>query len=67
MGFPPTCLVVWDYIRYAPSKASRCGPRALLGWRSLVAYAASEGSRRWDPVGEHGLLFERFLNPEAPV
>ena len=61
MGFPTYFLVVWDYIRYAREQGIPVGPGRGSAAGSLVAYAL--GITALDPV-EHGLLFERFLNPE---
>ena len=61
MGFPTYFLVVWDYIRFARERGIPVGPGRGSAAGSLVAYAL--GITNIDPV-EHGLLFERFLNPE---
>jgi DNA polymerase III subunit alpha len=61
MGFPTYFLVVWDYIRFARENGIPVGPGRGSAAGSLVAYAL--GITALDPV-EHGLLFERFLNPE---
>lgn len=61
MGFPTYFLVVWDYIRFAREQAIPVGPGRGSAAGSLVAYAL--GITNIDPV-RHGLLFERFLNPE---
>ncbi len=61
MGFPTYFLVVWDYIKFAREKGIPVGPGRGSAAGSLVAYALS--ITNIDPV-EHGLLFERFLNPE---
>ena len=61
MGFPTYFLVVWDYIRFAREQGIPVGPGRGSAAGSLVAYAL--GITNIDPV-EHGLLFERFLNPE---
>jgi DNA polymerase-3 subunit alpha len=61
MGFPTYFLVVWDYIRYARENGIPVGPGRGSAAGSLVAYALSITTI--DPV-KHGLLFERFLNPE---
>jgi DNA polymerase-3 subunit alpha len=61
MGFSTYFLVVWDYIKYARDRKIPVGPGRGSAAGSLVAYCL------WitniDPV-HHGLLFERFLNPE---
>ncbi|MEM7769131.1 MAG: DNA polymerase III subunit alpha [Cyanobacteria bacterium P01_A01_bin.37] len=61
MGFPTYFLVVWDYIRFAREQNIPVGPGRGSAAGSLVAYAM--GITNIDPV-HHGLLFERFLNPE---
>ncbi len=61
MGFPTYFLVVWDYIRFARDNGIPVGPGRGSAAGSLVAYAL--GITAIDPV-RHGLLFERFLNPE---
>ena len=61
MGFATYFLVVWDYIKYARDHAIPVGPGRGSAAGSLVAYVL--GITNIDPV-HHGLLFERFLNPE---
>ena len=61
MGFPTYFLVVWDYIRFARDNGIPVGPGRGSAAGSVVAWAL--GITNVDPV-EHGLLFERFLNPE---
>ena len=61
MGFCTYFLVVWDYIKYARDNDIPVGPGRGSAAGSLVAYAL--GITNIDPV-HHGLLFERFLNPE---
>ncbi len=61
MGFSSYFLVVWDYIKYARDKGIPVGPGRGSAAGSLVAYALK--ITNIDPV-HHGLLFERFLNPE---
>jgi DNA polymerase-3 subunit alpha len=61
MGFSTYFLVVWDYIKYARDKKIPVGPGRGSAAGSLVAY--SLGITNIDPI-HHGLLFERFLNPE---
>jgi len=61
MGFATYFLVVWDYIKYARDHGIPVGPGRGSAAGSLVAYAL--GITNIDPV-HHGLLFERFLNPE---
>jgi DNA polymerase-3 subunit alpha len=61
MGFSTYFLVVWDYIKYARDHGIPVGPGRGSAAGSLVAYALR--ITNIDPV-HHGLLFERFLNPE---
>ncbi len=61
MGFSTYFLVVWDYIKYARDNRIPVGPGRGSAAGSLVAYALR--ITNIDPV-HHGLLFERFLNPE---
>ncbi|MEA5593491.1 DNA polymerase III subunit alpha [Rivularia sp. UHCC 0363] len=61
MGFSEYFLVVWDYIKFARDSNIPVGPGRGSAAGSLVAY--SMGITNIDPV-HHGLLFERFLNPE---
>ena len=60
-GFPSYFLIVADLINYARSVDIRVGPGRGSAAGSLVAYAL--GITDIDPI-PHGLLFERFLNPE---
>ncbi len=62
-GFPAYFLIVADLINYARSVDIRVGPGRGSAAGSLVAYAL--GITNIDPI-PHGLLFERFLNPERP-
>ena len=61
MGFPGYFLVVADLVSHAKKVGIRVGPGRGSAAGSLVAYAL--GITGLDPI-EHGLLFERFLNPE---
>ena len=61
MGFPGYFLVVADLVAHAKEVGIRVGPGRGSAAGSLVAYAL--GITGLDPI-EHGLLFERFLNPE---
>jgi DNA polymerase-3 subunit alpha len=61
MGFATYFLVVWDYIKFARDSGISVGPGRGSAAGSLVAYAMR--ITNIDPV-HHGLLFERFLNPE---
>ncbi|PZS34984.1 MAG: DNA polymerase III subunit alpha, partial [Pseudonocardiales bacterium] len=60
MGFPSYFLVVSDLIDWAREHGIRVGPGRGSAAGSLVAYAMRITGL--DPL-EHGLLFERFLNP----
>ena len=61
MGFPGYFLVVADFINWAKQQGIRVGPGRGSGAGSMVAYALRITDL--DPI-RHGLLFERFLNPE---
>ena len=60
-GFSTYFLVVWDYIKYARDNDIPVGPGRGSAAGSLVAYCLK--ITNIDPI-HHGLLFERFLNPE---
>ncbi|MFB9906856.1 DNA polymerase III subunit alpha [Allokutzneria oryzae] len=60
-GFPAYFLVVGDLVKYAKEVGIRVGPGRGSAAGALVAYAL--GITNLDPI-PHGLLFERFLNPE---
>ncbi|USH45889.1 DnaE-like DNA polymerase III alpha [Streptomyces phage VieEnRose] len=61
MGFPSYFLVVADFIGWAKGQGISVGPGRGSAAGSLVAYAL--GITDLDPL-PHGLIFERFLNPE---
>ena len=61
MGFPGYFLVVADLCSHARDVGIRVGPGRGSAAGSLVSYAL--GITALDPI-KHGLLFERFLNPE---
>jgi len=61
MGFPGYFLVVSDLCAHAREVGIRVGPGRGSAAGSLVSYAL--GITALDPI-KHGLLFERFLNPE---
>ena len=61
MGFPGYFLVVADLIRHARETGIRVGPGRGSAAGAVVAWAL--GITQIDPI-QHGLLFERFLNPE---
>lgn len=62
-GYPSYFLIVADLIKHARSIGIRVGPGRGSAAGALVAYALT--ITNIDPI-EHGLLFERFLNPERP-
>ncbi|WP_461063893.1 DNA polymerase III subunit alpha, partial [Streptomyces pseudoechinosporeus] len=59
--FPGYFLVVADFIMWAKKQGIAVGPGRGSAAGSLVSYAM--GITDLDPL-EHGLIFERFLNPE---
>ncbi|WP_329319206.1 DNA polymerase III subunit alpha [Streptomyces sp. NBC_01262] len=61
MGFPGYFLVVADFIMWAKNNGIAVGPGRGSAAGSIVSYAM--GITDLDPV-PHGLIFERFLNPE---
>jgi DNA polymerase-3 subunit alpha len=61
MGFPGYFLVVADLVNHARNEGIRVGPGRGSAAGAVVAYAL--GITGLDPI-KHGLLFERFLNPE---
>jgi DNA polymerase-3 subunit alpha len=61
MGFPGYFLVVADFIMWSRQQGIRVGPGRGSGAGSMVAYAM--GITDLDPL-VHGLIFERFLNPD---
>ena len=61
MGFPGYFLVVADFIGWAKRQGIRVGPGRGSAAGSMVSYAM--GITELDPLA-HGLLFERFLNPD---
>jgi DNA polymerase-3 subunit alpha len=61
MGFPGYFLVVADLCRHAREEGIRVGPGRGSAAGALIAWAL--GITELDPI-KHGLLFERFLNPE---
>jgi len=60
MGFPGYFLIVADFIEYSKKINVPVGPGRGSAAGSMVAY--SMGITALDPI-EHGLIFERFLNP----
>ena len=61
MGFPGYFLVTADIINWAKANGFYVGPGRGSATGAIVAYAT--GITELDPL-QHGLLFERFLNPE---
>jgi DNA polymerase-3 subunit alpha len=61
MGFPSYFLVVADFIMWAKKQGIPVGPGRGSAAGSMVAFAL--GITDLDPI-PHGLLFERFLNPD---
>ena len=60
MGFPGYFLIVADFISFSKKNGIPVGPGRGSAAGSIVAY--SMGITELDPI-EHGLIFERFLNP----
>jgi DNA polymerase-3 subunit alpha len=60
MRFAGYFLIVWDFIRFAREQCIPVGPGRGSAAGSLVAYALHITDI--DPL-QHGLVFERFLNP----
>lgn len=60
-GFAAYFLIVWDFVHYAKSEGIKVGPGRGSAAGSIVSYVLDITTI--DPI-EHGLLFERFLNPE---
>jgi DNA polymerase-3 subunit alpha len=61
MKFADYFLIVWDFVKYAKSVGIPVGPGRGSGAGSFAAFCI--GIINIDPI-KHGLLFERFLNPE---
>lgn len=61
MGFPGYFLVVADFIAWAKGQGIRVGPGRGSAAGSMASFAM--GITELDPLA-HGLIFERFLNPE---
>ncbi|MCU1431538.1 MAG: dnaE, partial [Actinotalea sp.] len=61
LGFPGYFLVVADFINWAKQQGIRVGPGRGSAAGSMASYAM--GITELDPL-QHGLIFERFLNPE---
>ena len=60
-GYSAYFLIVQDFVRFAHDRRIPVGPGRGSAAGSLVAYAL--GITDIDPLA-HGLLFERFLNPD---
>jgi DNA polymerase III subunit alpha len=60
-NFSDYFLIVWDFMKFAREQSILTGPGRGSAAGSLVAYVLN--ITNVDPI-EHGLLFERFLNPE---
>jgi DNA polymerase III subunit alpha len=60
MGFPGYFLIVADFIKHAKDIGVPVGPGRGSAAGSMVAFVM--GITDLDPI-EHGLIFERFLNP----
>jgi len=61
MGVTSYFLILQDWVRFARSQGIVVGPGRGSGAGSIVLYALEV--TQLDPL-EHGLLFERFLNPD---
>jgi len=61
MGFSGYLLIVQDLLNWATRNNILCGPGRGSAAGSLVCYVL--GITKADPI-KHGLLFERFLNPD---
>jgi DNA polymerase-3 subunit alpha len=61
MGFNDYFLIVWDFINYAKSNGIIVGPGRGSAAGAIIAYTLK--ITELDPI-EHGLVFERFLNPD---
>ncbi|GIG27891.1 DNA polymerase III subunit alpha [Cellulomonas marina] len=61
LGFSGYFLVVADFINWAKAQGIRVGPGRGSAAGSMASYAM--GITELDPL-RHGLIFERFLNPE---
>ncbi len=61
MGYEDYFLMVWDAVNWARQQGIAVGPGRGSAAGSLLAYVLE--ITQVDPL-QHGLLFERFLNPE---
>jgi DNA polymerase-3 subunit alpha len=60
-GFLTYIFILWDIVTWAKSQDIRIGPGRGSGAGSYLLYLL--GITSIDPI-EHGLLFERFINPD---
>lgn len=60
-GFLDYVYILWDIIKWAKQQGILVGPGRGSGGGSYLLYLL--GITRIDPL-EHGLLFERFINPD---
>ncbi len=60
-GYAGYFLITWDFIRWAREQGIPVGPGRGSAAGSIVSYGLR--ITNLDPIA-HGLLFERFLNPE---
>lgn len=60
-GLAAYFLIVWDFVNFAKTRGIPVGPGRGSSVGSLVAYLL--GITEINPL-EHGLIFERFLNPD---
>ncbi len=60
-GLSSYFLIVADFVRWAKQRGIGVGPGRGSAAGSIISYAL--GITNLDPI-EHGLFFERFLNPE---
>lgn len=61
MGFNDYFLIVWDFVKFAKDAGITVGPGRGSAAGSLITYCLD--ITELDPL-KHGLIFERFLNPE---
>ena len=61
MGFNDYFLIVWDFVKYAKDAGITVGPGRGSAAGSLITFTLN--ITELDPL-KHGLIFERFLNPE---
>lgn len=61
MGFNDYFLITWDFINYAKTNGIMVGPGRGSAAGAIIAYTLK--ITELDPI-EHGLVFERFLNPD---